>query len=59
LPIAAQRLSAEEPQPKTPFEQEAAKATKEWTIKSNSLFPLFSPVQKNLRKKQYCIGVPI
>jgi hypothetical protein len=33
--------------------QQATEETKEWTINSNSLFPLFSPVQKNLRKKQY------
>jgi hypothetical protein len=51
--IFAQRRRSAEPQPNIHFEQEeATEETEGWTISSDSLFSLFSPVQKILFQKQ-------
>jgi hypothetical protein len=42
------------PQPNTRFEQEATEETERWTMSSDALFSLFSPVQNMARQRNNC-----
>ena len=42
-----------QPQPNTRFEQEATEETERWTMSSDALFSLFSPVQNILFQNQH------
>jgi hypothetical protein len=47
------RAQRGKPQPNTRFEQEATEETERWTMSSDALFSLFSPVQNILFQNQH------